>query len=157
MSHISFDKEKCTACGICSTICPAGIICSEKKGIHPSLLNMKPYATAVGTAKLSILECNCSKLSGVSPSRCYNKHWTDQTRYSHKYIQIRRSIRAFKNKSVEKEKIEGIFEAVRFAPSAMNAQPVKWLVVNDPAEIKKFANLTIDWMRLMDGTGADHP
>jgi hypothetical protein len=73
-----------------------------------------------------------------------------------KYIQIRRSIRAFKNKSVEKEKIEGIFEAVRFAPSAMNAQPVKWLVVNDPAEIKKFANLTIDWMRLMDGTG-DRP
>ena len=39
----------------------------------------------------------------------------------------------------------------------MNAQPVKWLVVTDAAEIKRFANLTIDWMRTMAEKGAAHP
>jgi nitroreductase len=74
-----------------------------------------------------------------------------------RYVQSRRSIRVFKDKTVEKEKIADLFEAVRFAPSGMNAQPVKWLVVTDAAKVKNFANLTIDWMRMMVEKGADHP
>jgi len=48
----------------------------------------------------------------------------------------RQSDRAYvKDKIVEKEKLDYIFEAVRLAPSACNAQPWKFIVVND-ADLK---------------------
>jgi len=39
----------------------------------------------------------------------------------------------------------------------MNAQPVRWLVVTDAAEIKKFAKFTIDWIREMAEKESEHP
>lgn len=45
----------------------------------------------------------------------------------------RQSDRAYdKNRPVEQEKLERILEAARFAPSACNAQPWKFVVVTDP-------------------------
>jgi nitroreductase len=47
-------------------------------------------------------------------------------------IKERQSDRAFEpSKAVEKEKLERILEAGRLAPSACNAQPWKFVVVND--------------------------
>lgn len=42
-------------------------------------------------------------------------------------IKQRRSIRAFSDKMVEPEKIQALFEAARWAPSAMNEQP--WMYI----------------------------
>lgn len=158
MSLISFDTEKCATCGICSMICPLSIIMLGEEG-HPFL-----------PTEYEALCSRCGHCETICPSSAITVNYQafppeDDTANTGqigpdiltKYIQSRRSIRAFKDEPVEKEKIVSIFETVRFAPSGMNAQPVKWLVVTDSAEIKKFANLTIDWMRLMNETGADHP
>jgi len=45
-------------------------------------------------------------------------------------IRNRRSIRKYQDKSVEKEKLQKILEAARLAPSAMNRQPYKLIVVS---------------------------
>lgn len=45
----------------------------------------------------------------------------------------RRSIRKYKNDAVEKEKIIQVLEAARLAPSACNAQPWRFIVVEDAA------------------------
>lgn len=45
----------------------------------------------------------------------------------------RRSIRAFQDRPVEREKLLACLEAARLAPSACNAQPWKFIVVDDPA------------------------
>ena len=42
-------------------------------------------------------------------------------------IKERRSIRAFSDKPVEEEKISALFEAARWAPSAMNEQPWQYI------------------------------
>lgn len=47
-------------------------------------------------------------------------------------ISKRRSVRNYKSDPVEKEKLMQIFEAARLAPSACNAQPWKFVVVEDP-------------------------
>jgi nitroreductase len=39
----------------------------------------------------------------------------------------------------------------------MNGQPVHWLVVHDPAEVRRLAGLAIEWMRETAASGADHP
>ena len=46
-------------------------------------------------------------------------------------IKRRRSIRSFKDKPVEKEKLDRILEAARLAPSASNRQERRFVVVQD--------------------------
>ena len=48
-------------------------------------------------------------------------------------LAMRRSVRNFLNKPVEREKIMACLEAARLAPSASNSQPWSFLVVDDPA------------------------
>jgi nitroreductase len=50
-------------------------------------------------------------------------------------VQKRQSVRKYSEKTVEKEKIETCLQAAMLAPSACNAQPWKYIVVDKP-EIK---------------------
>ncbi|MGZ7047124.1 MAG: nitroreductase family protein [Methanobacterium sp.] len=45
-------------------------------------------------------------------------------------VKSRYSVRAYKNQPVEEEKLEKILEAARFAPTAVNYQPFKIIVIN---------------------------
>ena len=54
----------------------------------------------------------------------------------------RQSVRAYSKKIVEREKIEKCIEAARLAPSACNAQPWKFIVVDEPELKNKIADLT---------------
>jgi len=54
------------------------------------------------------------------------------------FIKSRRSIRKFNNLSVKNDSIESILEAGRWAPSAGNCQPWRFIVVTDSKKIKKF-------------------
>ncbi|MDO8806212.1 MAG: nitroreductase family protein [Elusimicrobiota bacterium] len=50
----------------------------------------------------------------------------------------RRSIRKYKDIPVEREKLDLCLEAARLAPSACNAQPYKFIVIDEPAFREKF-------------------
>ena len=54
-------------------------------------------------------------------------------------IKSRQSDRKYSNQPVEKENIERIIEAGRLAPSACNAQPWKFIVVDNPELLSKLA------------------
>jgi len=47
-------------------------------------------------------------------------------------IKGRRSIRAYSDKPVEKEKLEAVLDAARLAPSARNRQKWQFIVITDP-------------------------
>jgi nitroreductase len=55
-------------------------------------------------------------------------------------ISSRQSDRKYSDKPIEKEKLGRILEAGRFAPSACNAQPWKFIVVDDPNLVDKIAD-----------------
>lgn len=57
-------------------------------------------------------------------------------------IKNRQSVRGYKPDMVEKEKIDRILEAGRISPSACNAQPWKFIVVDDPELKNKVADAT---------------
>lgn len=65
----------------------------------------------------------------------------DQTQvpYLLRLIWQRRSIRRFLDKPVDREKILLCLEAARWAPSAENVQPWRFLVIDDPEIKQKFA------------------
>ncbi|MCQ1535742.1 nitroreductase [Methanosarcina sp. KYL-1] len=158
MSLISFDPEKCTACGICSQICPVNIILPGEDGIPSLPAEYEAFCSRCGHCEAS---CPHDAIRGNYPAFAPADNAADTTKINSevltKYVQSRRSIRVFKDMPVEKEKIARILEAVRFAPSGVNAQPVKWLVITDAAEVKKLSALTIEWMRRMAESDAEHP
>jgi len=55
-------------------------------------------------------------------------------------IKTRRSIRAYKDKPIEDEKLEAVLEAGRLAPSAKNKQEWKYVVVRDKALREKMVD-----------------
>jgi len=54
-------------------------------------------------------------------------------------IRTRRSIRKYKEKPVEWDKVVNLLEAGKFAPSAGNLQDVQFLVVKDEGKRKKIS------------------
>ena len=54
----------------------------------------------------------------------------------------RQSVRGYSDKPVEPEKLDSCLEAARMAPSACNAQPWKFIVVNDPELKNQIADHT---------------
>lgn len=57
-------------------------------------------------------------------------------------VKLRQSQRNYADKPVEKEKIQACIEAARLAPSACNAQPWKFIVVDDEALKNQIADTT---------------
>ena len=55
-------------------------------------------------------------------------------------IKKRRSIRKYELKVVEKEKLLKVLEAARLAPSAMNRQPIAFVVTREKETIKKLSD-----------------
>ena len=58
-----------------------------------------------------------------------------------KFLKSRRSIRKYKDKPVEQDKIEKCLEAARWAPSASNRQPWEFLIVKDEKKRKKLSEI----------------
>jgi nitroreductase len=54
-------------------------------------------------------------------------------------VKKRQSDRSYRAQAVEKDKIDRIIEAARLAPSACNAQPWKFIVIDDPLLLKNLA------------------
>ncbi|MHA1148252.1 MAG: nitroreductase family protein [Promethearchaeota archaeon] len=59
-----------------------------------------------------------------------------------KIIRSRRSIRKFKEKPVPKEEIKAVLDAMRYAPTARNAQAWEYSVLTDPDKIKRVQKTT---------------
>ena len=56
-------------------------------------------------------------------------------------IEKRRSIRLYEDRAVEPEKLHQVLEAMRLAPSAVNAQKWKFFAVSDPVVKEKIASV----------------
>ena len=54
----------------------------------------------------------------------------------------RYSCRSFAEKEVEMEKIEKILEAARLAPTAVNYQPQRILILNDKEKLSRLSECT---------------
>ena len=59
-------------------------------------------------------------------------------------IQKRYSCRSYKDIPVPEEKLEGILEAARLAPSASNRQPYKFIIIKDKEKREKLAEAAAD-------------
>ena len=128
MANVLINKETCIGCGLCVKDCSRNAIAliNEKAAVDLDLCNECSHCVAVcPEASVSmpdyddeIFEYDSDKLN-IDP---------DNFLYFQKF---RRSIRQFKNKDVEKDKLNKIIEAGRYSPTASNRQLNRYIIIRD--------------------------
>ena len=149
MSLLKVDASKCKKDGICAGECPTAIIKLKDRDSYPEMVPggeafcllcghcvaVCPHG-ALDHVRVPVADCApIQKELGITEEQAVQ------------FLRSRRSIRFFKDKPVEKEKIRRLIEIGRYAPTASNSQLVEWMVFTDKAKIKEMAQLTVDWMR----------
>lgn len=66
-----------------------------------------------------------------------------------KVLRARRSIRRYKDKEVPKEDIDKVLQAMRYAPSASNAQSWEYVILTDKKKIDEVRKAVIKTMKLL--------
>jgi nitroreductase/NAD-dependent dihydropyrimidine dehydrogenase PreA subunit len=149
MSFLIIDENKCRKDGICAKTCPGGVIRLDTESGYPDMVSWGESACtrcghcvavcpqgALGHAKIPIEGCPAIREDlGISEAQAVQ------------FLRSRRSIRLYKDKPVEREKIESLIEAARYAPTSGNTQLVQWLVLTDRAAIHHIAGLAAEWLR----------
>jgi nitroreductase/NAD-dependent dihydropyrimidine dehydrogenase PreA subunit len=147
MSLITVNQETCTQCNACVESCPILIIDNNHGAISipdentPRCINCGHCEAVCPTGSL-IHEKPTNSIQSTSR---FPASVDAETLAS--YFSSRRSIRKYLDKPVDKAILEKIMDAVRYAPSGTNRQPLHWTIINDKEVIKKIASLTIEWMR----------
>lgn len=157
MSHIIVDQDHCKGCGICIKMCSSGVISLADESNLPQVQDENTsrclycgHCEAFCPSQALILNLSPEE-KVLLPASAGNISQEDIAFY----LKKRRSIRHFTREPVPKEKILEVLDIARYAASGGNGQPVQWLVIYDPEEVKKIAELTIEWMRTLLNT--DHP
>lgn len=128
---VNIAKEKCIGCGMCVTDCfPDNIFLKEKKA------EIKGRCMQCGHC-IAICPVNAVSISDypMEEVKEYSKEkFTVPSENLLNFIKFRRSIRHYKNKPIEREKIERVLEAGRYTPTGSNMQDVSYIVIQDSLE-----------------------
>jgi nitroreductase/NAD-dependent dihydropyrimidine dehydrogenase PreA subunit len=162
MSLLIIDQNKCKQDGFCARDCLRGLIRLKGKESYPELVpGGEALCIACGHC---VAVCPHGALSHkmVPIENCppIQKELVIDEAQAVQFLRSRRSIRSFKDRPVEREKIKELIEIARYAPTASNAQLIEWLVFNDKDTIRGFAKMATDWARALlekDPKGAKIP
>lgn len=140
------DKEKCIGCSLCINDC-----------IVREDINLVD-----GKANINNITCfKCGHCIAVCPKNAVStdEYNMDEVKDYNKeefelnednllnFIKFRRSVRNFKNKDVETEKLLKIIEAGRFTQTGSNSQDVSYIVIKDG--IDKLREMTLESLNQM--------
>jgi nitroreductase/NAD-dependent dihydropyrimidine dehydrogenase PreA subunit len=146
---IAVNHETCNQDGICVDACPAGIL-ELKEGSPIAIDDANELCIRCGhcvaicpTESLTHMDI---PLESCTPIAKEFRITLDQTE---QFLRSRRSIRQYKDKSVDKADLNKLIDIARYAPSGHNLQPVEWLVLGDKAELKRLSGIVVEWMRWM--------
>ena len=122
---ILIDEEKCIGCALCVEDCPNSYLYLKNKKAHTHESGCMEcghcYAVCPqGAVRMANYAC---KEEPVVPMTELDSDTLLQA------MRSRRSIRHFTNQPVEKEKIQKILEAGRYAPTGANAQDVSYTIL----------------------------
>jgi ferredoxin len=149
MSLFDINAEKCNRDGICVKACPTAVIELSSEDQMPVPVNdFEEYCLACGHC-VAVCPTGAFSLDWLSTGDCpsISKELILSQDQAEQFLRFRRSIRNFKDKPVEREKLEKLLEMACYAPSARNNQAWHWTVVENPADANKMAGMVIDWMR----------
>lgn len=146
MGLIQVDVDKCKRDGICAEVCPARIIRLEGEAFPEETADAEERCIACGHC---VAVCPTEALSHSRVTGClpFQKDRSVSAEALEQSLKMRRSIREFKAAPVPREVLAHVIDTARWAPSAGNRQPVRWLVVEKPEDVRRLAGLVADILR----------
>lgn len=148
MGLITIDQSKCKRDGFCVRECPAVIIRLPEERYPEIVEGGEAGCIRCGHC---VAVCPHGALDHADVPVQLSPEIRDALRIdaaqAEQFLRSRRSVRVFKDKPVEKEKIQKLIEVARYAPTGGNSQMIEWVVITDKSHLKKIAGLTAEWVR----------
>lgn len=145
---VTIDRDLCRRDGICSAVCPLDLFVAEPGGL--------PAFREAGNKRC--FECGhcvaacphdaiAHRTIPLADSPAVDPGLALPAAAGVQFLRSRRSVRLFRGEPVPRELMGKLVDTARWAPSAMNRQPLHWLVFSDPEEVRRLAGLTVEWLR----------
>jgi nitroreductase/NAD-dependent dihydropyrimidine dehydrogenase PreA subunit len=143
MSLFTVDQEKCKRDGHCVAECPARIIEMQDRESFPSPIDGAEELCIKCGHCVSVCPHGAMSLNIMTPDECppMRKDLLPTAEQTEHFFRARRSIRTYKAEPVDQTVLTRLIEMARYAPSGHNLQPVHWLVIDSPDQMKRLTSL----------------
>lgn len=151
MSLFIVDQKKCKRDGICAAVCPGQIIVQSDKKAFPSLLEHgEEFCINCGHC-VAACPHGAITLAAMPLPDCppIEKDLLPEAGTVKQLLLSRRSIRRYKNRPVPRKLLEELLDTARYAPTGSNKQQIHWTIFSGPDDIRKLAQMVIDFMNRM--------
>ncbi|MDD4136468.1 MAG: nitroreductase family protein [Methanoregula sp.] len=149
MVTISIDPDTCRRDGICVQVCPDAVFVRTDQESVPDPVHSE-LCISCGQC---VAACPHDAIthSEFSEALIRTIGKADKPSYAQlmQLLQHRRSQRFFSGRPVKEEPIRQIIEAARFAPSALNAQSTKYLVVQDVVLLTAISENAAEYLKAL--------
>ena len=139
MSIIGIDREKCSNCKQCIQECGRKYFSVDEEGqviFNDNSMSCNICGHCIAICPEEAIETrdleDVETYSGIDSPENYV-----ESEKLLKFLRAKRSIRRYKDKKVQKELIEKVFEAMRYAPSDGNGRAWRYLIVSDSEKNQK--------------------
>ena len=147
MFAITIDHDRCTKDGLCGSVCPKNIFVQQGKLTIPDVVDEERCIAcghcAAICAQGAIFHSEFPS-ERITPIQFEEMPTPEQVMT---LLKTRRSIRAFRDKPLEKATVEKIIDGARCAPSGHNSQSTEFLVVRDRVVLSQVSALVVDYLR----------
>lgn len=147
MNNVTVRDAECIRCHACVEVCPRGTMRQDS----PTSL---PYADPDGPCTV------CGHCAAHCPTAAIDLHTPDWPAAPYdepsqgispqelgNYLCTRRSVRAYRPDTVTRETLQKLFDVVRYAPTGINRQLIRWIVIYKPGEVRRLAGMAVEWLR----------
>lgn len=143
MELIHVDQAKCVRCGLCSKVCPVGIIHMTGQGPYYQGGHCIVCGHCVAVCPTAALDHRRAPLANQLP---LPKQPVLNADTAACFLRARRSIRVYKDMRVPRQQIAELLNIARFAPTAGNTQGVSYYIFDQPETLRQVTALIIAWM-----------
>ena len=131
MSLFTVD-ENCVKCGLCAALCPTMAIDFEKGA--PPRVPQEKERLCIGCGQcLCFCPESCCRLDIEENRAEIDLSRLPEADAAEVFLLSRRSIRRFQEQPLDENLVTRLLEVTRYAPSASNRQPVRWVLTRDRA------------------------
>lgn len=144
MNLINVNQSKCIKCGICSQVCPSGVLSIDQTG--PTVINENNCISCGQCVAVCPHGALDNKKSPIAHQEDIENFPAIDSKTAENFLRSRRSIRCFKDTQVTKEKLLELINIAHYAPTASNSQGISYIIVENRKILEKAIKIIYEWM-----------
>ena len=147
MPQFIIKEDLCRKDGICGLVCPSKVITALPGELPTMAADTESRCIGCGQC---VAFCPSGAASLVPHEPNEDENWGKSSAFDAAslpsedavaaLLQSRRSIRTYKDTPVPQETLEKLMQSVRFAPTATNAQRVRWVLLHERSSLVKLGD-----------------